>query len=47
MGVKGGGENFSDSEILKTTTVGSLQTITTTLFSYLGHLYNPTWIYGI
>jgi hypothetical protein len=25
VGVKGGGENFSDSEILKTTTVGSLQ----------------------
>jgi hypothetical protein len=25
MGVKGSGENFSDSEILKNTTVGSLQ----------------------
>ena len=25
MGVKGGGEKFSDGEILKTTTVGSLQ----------------------
>ena len=25
MGVKGGGENFLDSEILKTTTVGPLQ----------------------
>jgi hypothetical protein len=25
VGVKGGGENFSDSEILKTTTVGPLQ----------------------
>jgi hypothetical protein len=25
MGVKGGGEKFSDSEILKTTTVGPLQ----------------------
>jgi hypothetical protein len=25
VGVEGGGENFSDGEILKTTTVGSLQ----------------------
>jgi len=25
MGVKGGGENFLDSEILKTTTIGPLQ----------------------
>ena len=25
MGVEGGGEKFSDGEILKTTTVGSLQ----------------------
>ena len=25
VGVEGGGENFLDSEILKTTTVGSLQ----------------------
>ena len=25
MGVKGGGEKFSDGEILKTTTIGSLQ----------------------
>jgi len=25
IGVKGGGEKFSDGEILKTTTVGSLQ----------------------
>jgi len=25
VGVKGGGEKFSDGEILKTTTVGSLQ----------------------
>ena len=25
VGVKGGGENFSDGEILKTTTVGPLQ----------------------
>jgi len=25
VGVKGGGENFSDSKILKTTTVGPLQ----------------------
>jgi hypothetical protein len=25
VGVKGGSENFSDSEILKTTTIGSLQ----------------------
>jgi len=25
VGVKGGGERFSDGEILKTTTVGSLQ----------------------
>jgi hypothetical protein len=40
MGVKGGGKKFSDGEILKTTTVGSLYTMTTTLFSYLGHLYN-------
>jgi hypothetical protein len=25
MGVEGGGKNFSDSEILKTTTIGPLQ----------------------
>ena len=25
VGVKGGGENFLDSKILKTTTIGSLQ----------------------
>ena len=25
VGVKGGGEKFSDGEILKTTTIGSLQ----------------------
>jgi alpha-D-ribose 1-methylphosphonate 5-triphosphate synthase subunit PhnG len=47
VGVEGGGEKFSDGEILKTTTVGSLQTTTTTLFSYPGHLYDPTWIYSI
>jgi len=41
MGVKGGGEKFSDSKILKTTTVGLYNITTTTLFSYLGHLYNP------
>jgi hypothetical protein len=46
VGVKGGGEKFSDGEILKTTTVGSLYTTTTTLFFYLGHLYDPIWIYG-
>jgi hypothetical protein len=47
IGVEGSGEKFSDGEILKTTTVGSLQTTTTTLFSYSGHLYNPTWMRGI
>jgi hypothetical protein len=47
VGVKGSGGKFSDGEILKTTTVGSLQTTITTLFSYPGHLYNPTWIHGI
>jgi hypothetical protein len=41
VGVKGGGENFSEGEILKTTTIGSLQTTTTILFSYPRHLYNP------
>jgi hypothetical protein len=41
VGIKGSGKKFSDSEILKTTTVGSLQIITTTLFSYPGHLYDP------
>jgi hypothetical protein len=46
VGVKGGSEKFSDGEILKTTTVSSLYTITTTLFFYLRHLYNPIWIYG-
>jgi hypothetical protein len=46
VGVKGGGEKFSDGEILKTTTVGSLYMMITTLFSYLGHLYDPTWMYG-
>jgi hypothetical protein len=34
VSVKGGGEKFSDGEILKTTTVGPLQYTTTTLFSY-------------
>ena len=47
VGVKGGGEKFLDGEILKTTTIGSLHTMTTTLFSYPGHLYDPTWIYSI
>ena len=42
VGVEGGGGKFSDGEILKTTTVGSLHITTTTLFSYLGHLYDPT-----
>jgi hypothetical protein len=46
VGVEGGSEKFSDGEILKTTTVGSLHMTTITLFSYLGHLYNPTWIYS-
>jgi hypothetical protein len=46
VGVKGGGEKFSDGKILKTTTVGSLHMTTTMLFSYLGHLYDPIWIYG-
>jgi len=40
VGVKGGSEKFSDSEILKTTTVALYKTITTILFSYLGHLYD-------
>ena len=40
VGVKGGGKNFLDSEILKTTTVALYNTTTTTLF-YLGHLYDP------
>ena len=43
----GGGEKFSDGEILKNTTVGSLHTTTTTLFSYPGHLYDPTWMHSI
>jgi len=47
VGVKGGGKKFSDGEILKTTTIGSLQTTTTTLFSYLRHLYDPTWMHSI
>ena len=47
VGVEGGGEKFSDGEILKNTTVGSLYTTTTTPFSYLGHLYDPTWMHGI
>jgi hypothetical protein len=47
VGVKGGSKKNLDGEILKTTTVGSLYTTTTTLFSYPGHLYDPTWIYGI
>ena len=42
VGVEGGGEKFSDGEILKNTTVGFLHTTTTTLFSYPGHLYDPT-----
>ena len=46
VGVKGGSEKFSDGEILKTTIVALYNTTTTTLFSYLGHLYDPTWIYG-
>ena len=32
VGVEGGGEKFSDGEILKNTTVGPLHTTTTTLF---------------
>ena len=40
VGVKGGGERFSDGEILKTTTMALYNTTTTTLF-YLGHLYDP------
>jgi hypothetical protein len=47
VGVKGGNENFLDGEILKTTTVSSLQMTTTTLFSYPGRLYDPIWIYSI
>ena len=47
VGVKGGGENFSDGEILKTTTIGSLQTTTTILFSYLEHLYDLIWMHSI
>jgi hypothetical protein len=46
VGVKGSNKFFLDSEILKTTTVNSLYTMTTTLFSYLGYLYDLTWIYG-
>ena len=42
VGVEGSGEKFSDGEILKNTTVGSLYMTTTILFSYLGHLYDPT-----
>ena len=45
--VEGGGEKFSDGEILKNTTVGSLHMTTTMLFSYLGHLYNLTWMRSI
>jgi hypothetical protein len=43
VGVKGGGENFSDGEILKTTTIGPLQydDYYTILLS-LGHLYDLT-----
>jgi hypothetical protein len=41
VGVEGGGEKFSDGEILKTTTVALYNTTTTILFSYLGHLYDP------
>ena len=47
VGVEGGGEKFSDGEILKNTTVGSLHTTTTTPFSYPGHLYDPTWMHSI
>ena len=47
VGVKGGGENFLDGEILKTTTVGSLYMMTTTLFSYPGHLYDLIWMHSI
>ena len=47
VGIESGGEKFSDGEILKTTTVGSLHMTTTTLFSYPGHLYDPTWMHGI
>jgi hypothetical protein len=46
MGVKGGGKKISDSEILKTITVGSLYMTTTILFSYPEHLYDPIWIYS-
>jgi hypothetical protein len=42
VGVKGGGEKISDGKILKTTTIGSLQTTITILFSYLRHLYDLT-----
>jgi hypothetical protein len=47
IGVKGSNKKNLNSEILKTITVGSLYTITTILFSYLGHLYDPTWIHSI
>ena len=41
MGVKGGGEKFLDGEILKTLLLALYNMMTTTLFSYLGHLYDP------
>ena len=47
VGVEGGGEKFSDGEILKTTTVGSLQYDDHYAVSYPGHLYDPTWMNGI
>ena len=47
VGVKGSGEKISDGEILKNTTIGSLHTTTITLFSYLGHLYDLTWMRSI
>ena len=47
VGVEGGGEKFSDGEILKNTTVGSLYMTTVTLFSYLGYLYDLIWMYSI
>ena len=42
VGIKGSSKKFSDGKILKNTTVSSLYIITTTLFSYLGHLYDLT-----
>jgi len=39
--LRAGSEKFSDSKILKTTTVGPLQYDDYYTFSYPGHLYNP------